>query len=971
MSYPSMIAGDQGTTADWTNQITGDIWKVHTYNYAADKASYLFTATSSINIIYELIAGGGGGGDKTDGSNSPMRYGGGGGAGGVSQGSLDINSGNSVTIVVGIGGIKNTNGGNTKFTYSSNTIECTGGGSGGDGKLTRNAGNGGSGGGPYVIWSFSFSQWSKSGSFGSGNGISTQFGTAGSDTGGGSTSFNSILDSRIWNTNNLTIIPGGRQYTNNSPSSAYSITTSGGNESTQFGRGGRGTYVYNNSGSIQFTEPTSGLSGRVRIAYIVARPKQDALDALKRFYVDTVIPGSQFGMDLNQTFTPPGGTATTLASAITTAFTYIDATGTKKAAFDATLPAGTTYVSLLNTMNAATRLMTSLLIQRFRDIYVDWTTNKGLTVTDTTVKTPAEDSLLTGAGWAKNKADVDAAATSIDTIVSIRNNYLAGAYPVAAEKGILTKLFDLIKSYIVGRIDNYSSTFTTDNYIIAGAIPAATITTDRNYVNSLPVAADFLAVGSSTTSRYDLSGLSFGLNDEISSSNSNLKVLSLGTDFNVYYDKNYERSGFVRITTGSPGFNPNTNYAYFIIESKNGVIDSQNPSTSAFNLAYSALNSTSCYLRIFSDNSLATIYNSIISKSGSNQAVFGPNYGLGTSSIVTIPRKYIGVGVQTTVVSNNVSIIHTFRMNGNQTITNYGKNYISALNDLYVKYNTGSVTSIANTIWNFYGATHLPSRRFLTDADYTATLRTAITRAASAWTPAVAPATKPTISIALTGSETATSIAIQMNQATQDLTQILRNQYTTTRSTWSDRGIAAPPSVAPSPSIAGSPASSILDASVISVRDTYITAWSSLIIAITARVRSNIDQTNLLYRWVTEPAATQVTLREAPLLTAAGLGRQIPPFIVTVPPSVTGTSVVFGGIIINNGGYTTGTYTYRVDYEMPGLASSASSSTTLTKRMGPFRTAATTLAVGTYTCRAYLNYGAAIVYGRDVVFVVS
>jgi hypothetical protein len=121
-SYTGVYALENEDTDNWTIKFL---------------TSGIFTPIVNMNIDVLLVGGGGGGGDGVHYSNNGA---GGGGGGVIYESSHTITSG-SYSIVVGNGGIRNTNGQNTTF----NGLVAIGGGAGESASTA--AGNGGSGGG--------------------------------------------------------------------------------------------------------------------------------------------------------------------------------------------------------------------------------------------------------------------------------------------------------------------------------------------------------------------------------------------------------------------------------------------------------------------------------------------------------------------------------------------------------------------------------------------------------------------------------------------------------------------------------------------------------------------------------------------------------------------------------------------------------------------------------------------------------
>ena len=152
---PRKYAG--GQQSESTVEVDGAIdggyrYTVDGYRYYKFTSSATFVVNQTVTAQAIMVAGGGGGG-RDDYSGG--RGAGGGGAGGmVDAQTLNLVSGNNLTIVIGAGGTNagtsgapGTNGGNTTVTGLTNAIGGGGGGSHSASTNIDNASSGGSGGG--------------------------------------------------------------------------------------------------------------------------------------------------------------------------------------------------------------------------------------------------------------------------------------------------------------------------------------------------------------------------------------------------------------------------------------------------------------------------------------------------------------------------------------------------------------------------------------------------------------------------------------------------------------------------------------------------------------------------------------------------------------------------------------------------------------------------------------------------------
>ena len=140
-----------------------------------------FQGTSNIvplTLDFFILAGGGGGG------NSSSWYDPGGGAGGMIESTSAEQMGNTadISVTVGAGGAKQTNGGNSSIAFDTRTITATGGGHGTYYAAGTAGGSGGGGGGSSV--SHAGASGNQSGGTGY-NGFGNNGGSGGHTNGGG------------------------------------------------------------------------------------------------------------------------------------------------------------------------------------------------------------------------------------------------------------------------------------------------------------------------------------------------------------------------------------------------------------------------------------------------------------------------------------------------------------------------------------------------------------------------------------------------------------------------------------------------------------------------------------------------------------------------------------------------------------------------------------------------------------------
>ncbi len=131
---PSGVSATGGTVT--TATVGGMTYVIHTFSITGTAT---FTASTSLNIEYLVVAGGGGGG---------VGRAGGGGGGGFVEGAMTITAG-SYTITVGTGGAAgsgDSQGGDGAASSIAALVTTVGGGGGG-GWITNTGRNGGSGGG--------------------------------------------------------------------------------------------------------------------------------------------------------------------------------------------------------------------------------------------------------------------------------------------------------------------------------------------------------------------------------------------------------------------------------------------------------------------------------------------------------------------------------------------------------------------------------------------------------------------------------------------------------------------------------------------------------------------------------------------------------------------------------------------------------------------------------------------------------
>jgi hypothetical protein len=124
------------------------LWDYYTVTSVTTIETITIKSGAGKTFGYMAVAGGGGGANYVSGNNSLGA--GAGGAGGFLDGILKPMTTETITINIGAGGVRNTNGENTKVSFlNDSTIDCVGGGSGGSnlayGK-TGGSGGGGSGG---------------------------------------------------------------------------------------------------------------------------------------------------------------------------------------------------------------------------------------------------------------------------------------------------------------------------------------------------------------------------------------------------------------------------------------------------------------------------------------------------------------------------------------------------------------------------------------------------------------------------------------------------------------------------------------------------------------------------------------------------------------------------------------------------------------------------------------------------------
>lgn len=121
-------------------------YKLHTFRGAGTMS----IIESPVDAVVEyLIVGGGGGGGET--------IGGGGGAGKVDTGTINVNVGDAITVVIGAGGLggwdnaglhpAGTNGTASTFSIGASTVTAAGGGAGGGYNVAASGVGGGAGGG--------------------------------------------------------------------------------------------------------------------------------------------------------------------------------------------------------------------------------------------------------------------------------------------------------------------------------------------------------------------------------------------------------------------------------------------------------------------------------------------------------------------------------------------------------------------------------------------------------------------------------------------------------------------------------------------------------------------------------------------------------------------------------------------------------------------------------------------------------
>ncbi len=136
-SITSYITTTGGVTPTTTNPLTGfsgNGFIYYVYNYNASLATQTFQLNSSytnrLNVYYFAVSGGGGGGGllaveniNNTGNTTYYLGGGGGGSGDYDQGTIVVEPGEIYNIVVGKGGLINTNGGITSINSTTDATD--------------------------------------------------------------------------------------------------------------------------------------------------------------------------------------------------------------------------------------------------------------------------------------------------------------------------------------------------------------------------------------------------------------------------------------------------------------------------------------------------------------------------------------------------------------------------------------------------------------------------------------------------------------------------------------------------------------------------------------------------------------------------------------------------------------------------------------------------------------------------------